>query len=160
MRKRGEVWFFLALGAAMALGTTAAVVIYRGSRGIRNNNPGNIKKGSDKWKGAVDSLNGKSDATFVQFSSPEYGIRAFARILRSYKKAGAVTLDQIITKWAPPSENNTKAYKAAVIKRTGFAAKRVISEADYPALIAAMIRQENTTQPYPLELIKRGVSMA
>lgn len=160
MRKRGEIWFYLALGVAMALGTTAAVVVYRGSLGINNNNPGNIRRGKDSWKGSVPSINGKTDKKFVQFSAPEYGIRAFARILRSYNKAGANTLQKIIYKWAPPKENNSAAYLAHVVEQTGFAVNHIITVADYPALIAAMILHENGKQPYSTELIKRGIALS
>ena len=42
----------------------------------RNNNPGNIRTGSDAWQGA----NG-SNAGFVKFDNPEYGVRAVAKNL-------------------------------------------------------------------------------
>lgn len=53
-------------------------------RGIRNNNPGNIRWG-ENWQGL--KKDGKErDSSFCVFESPEYGIRALAKILINYKK--------------------------------------------------------------------------
>ena len=52
-------------------------------RGIRNNNPGNIRWSNDQWKGLIPK-DQASDKAFCVFRSPEYGIRAMARILRKY----------------------------------------------------------------------------
>lgn len=87
------------------------------TRGMRNNNPLNIERSSNKWLGEVDSINGVHDATFCQFSSLAYGYRAAIKILLTYQsKHGCKTIRQIISRWAPPKENNTKAYIARVVK--------------------------------------------
>ena len=79
------------------------------TRGIRNNNPGNIEKSkNNKWQGMAES---QPDKRFITFTSPEWGIRAIARILINYKdKYDLDTVKKIISRWAPPSENNTGAY--------------------------------------------------
>ena len=76
-------------------------------RGIRNKNPGNIKLGTD-WDGLAAE---QTDPTFCIFDEAVMGIRALQRILLTYrfthKKA---TIDEIIYRWAPPSENSTSCF--------------------------------------------------
>lgn len=77
------------------------------TRGIRNNNPLNIRKGS-RWVGLCPI---QTDKSFCQFTAPVYGFRAGFVILRNYyKKLTPFSLRTIITRWAPPSENNTQRY--------------------------------------------------
>lgn len=77
------------------------------TRGIRNNNPANIRKG-DKWQGMAAQ---QTDKAFVQFSSMEWGVRALIKTLYTYvTKHDRHTIEQIINAWAPPHENNTLAY--------------------------------------------------
>ena len=88
--------------------------------GIRNNNPGNIRRSDDKWQGLAEV---QSDSQFFVFTTPVYGVRAIARLLINYQdKYGLRTIHDIISKWAPPVENKTDAYIASVVQRTGFAA--------------------------------------
>lgn len=83
-------------------------------RGYRNNNPLNIRISSSAWKGKI---NPSGDSAFEQFVSMEYGYRAALRTMRTYiNKYGANTIDKIISRWAPPSENNTLAYISNVCK--------------------------------------------
>ena len=53
-----------------------------GARGIRNNNPGNIDRNATKWQGMADK---QDDPRFIVFTSPQYGIRAMARVLLTYQ---------------------------------------------------------------------------
>lgn len=78
------------------------------TRGIRNNNPANIRRGC-KWKGLAKT---QTDREFCQFVSMSWGIRALLITLRTYvKKHHRHTVREIITRWAPPSDgNNTEAY--------------------------------------------------
>lgn len=76
-------------------------------RGIRNNNPLNIRQGN-VWLGEVANPN---DPEFEQFCTMEYGLRAAFIILRRYiRRYGHNTIRSIVSRWAPSSENNTKAY--------------------------------------------------
>lgn len=140
-------------------------------RGLRNNNPGNIDHhASNPWQG-LDSAQ-PSDGRFCRFVSPEYGIRAMARVLRNYTKRdglpgvggpGIDTVQEVINRWAPPSENVTSAYVAQVAKALGVNPDIPINIADrttLATLIAAIIRHENGLQPYSVELILRGIDMA
>ncbi|HGV3502111.1 TPA: hypothetical protein ACLLFU_001643 [Providencia stuartii] len=72
-----------------------------GSLGVRNNNPGNIRKSKDVWVGQTGN-----DGSFVTFATPAHGIRATGKNLLSYARQGYVTPEQIITRWAPPEDNN------------------------------------------------------
>lgn len=116
-------------------------------RGIRNNNPLNIRRSKDKWKGmrAV-----QSDAQFCQFESLEWGWRAaFWLLTRTYyHKYRLFTIRAIVTKWAPAIENDTKAYIANVSRLTGIDPDEPIGiPSDQPArwiaLGTAMAIQEN-----------------
>ena len=70
-------------------------------RGIRNRNPGNIRKSGDRWKGLAPL---QSDPAFFIFETPLWGIRAMATILRNYQRRhGLKSLVQIIGRWAPPT---------------------------------------------------------
>lgn len=81
-------------------------------RGIRNNNPLNIRKGSS-WKGERPN---QTDKQFEQFISMEWGIRAAFKLLRNHisgfkgTRPKMNTYRKIITMWAPPSENATEEY--------------------------------------------------
>lgn len=88
-------------------------------RGIRNNNPLNIRRtAKDQWKGLAAQ---QSDRAFCQFKSLEYGWRAaFYLLTRTYyHKYRLYTIRAIISKWAPPNENNTRAYVDNVSRLTG-----------------------------------------
>lgn len=85
-------------------------------RGIRNNNPGNIRRGSS-WKGLVPFLVDPSnnqryyDKQFCQFESMELGVRALIVLLRTYYyKHKLRTIEKIILRYAPLSENNSYSY--------------------------------------------------
>ncbi|WP_319780799.1 structural protein [Maridesulfovibrio sp.] len=127
-------------------------------RGIRNNNPGNIRHGA-KWDGFAEV---QADHAFCTFISPEYGIRAMGKILLTYqRKYGIDTVAGIIGRWAPPNENDTGAYAAYVAKRIGVDPDDNISVfSNLQGLVLAIIQYENGQQPYDLSTIQRGVEMA
>lgn len=127
-------------------------------RGIRNCNPLNIRKTSITWFGAADE---QTDPDFVVFTKPEYGIRAGARILKTYQREGITTLQEAIGRWAPPSENATQSYVANVCRACDVAPGDTVDlTALLPTLIPAMIVQENGQNPYPSETINYGISLA
>lgn len=129
-------------------------------RGIRNNNPGNIRLSTTAWAGQVPA-NQQTDSAFVQFITPEYGIRAFYKVLLKYRTSyGLDTPAGIIGRWAPPTENNTGAYAQAVASALGIGVNDPIGTDKYPALIAAMIKHENGQQPYSAATIAAGMAMA
>lgn len=131
-------------------------------RGIRNNNPGNIDRNATAWQGmAADQ---SSDPRFVVFNSPEYGIRAMAKVLMSYgAKYGIDTVRGVINRWAPPNENDTEAYIVHVAETLGVGPDTHISLSSpsvLVVLVAAIIKHENGQQPYDQPTIAKGVGMA
>ena len=112
-------------------------------RGIRNNNPLNIRRNGDHFQGEVVP---GSDREFKQFSTMAYGYRAAFVVLGTYLAQGRNTIEKIIRAWAPPTENNTEAYIANVEKRSGVGRTKVLtaeSGGDYRKIVAAMSHCEN-----------------
>jgi len=121
-------------------------------RGIRNNNPLNIEENGTAWEGKAGD-----DGRFVVFSSPLYGIRAAARILRTYaSKYQLNTIAGIVARWAPENENDTDNYIDFVSKKTGVDVNAPLNDETYPAVLAAMVYMENGNNPYSFEEIKQG----
>lgn len=88
------------------------------TRSERNNNPGNIRLTSDRWRGQVLP---PPDRGFVTFKSPEWGYRALFVILEGYMiRHCLVTIRGIIGRYAPPAENATAAYIRSVCRATGW----------------------------------------
>lgn len=120
--------------------------------GIRNNNPGNLRR----W-GDAPVVNG-----FARFDTPEAGIAAMTGNLQSYGRKGYNTIGKIINRWAPESDNNnTGAYVAHVSRMTGFAPNQPLDmndQATMEKLVAAIIQRENGKNPYDKEMISGAVS--
>lgn len=139
--------------------TTSIVLTPEAARGLRNNNPGNVEAGADRWEGQTGS-----DGRFATFETPEAGIRALARTLLTYQdKHGLNTVQGIINRWAPPGENNTKAYARAVANAIGFETTTPLDLKDakvLQSLTRAIIGHENGRQPYAEDVIRAGVDAA
>lgn len=78
-------------------------------RGLRNNNPFNIKRSNQNWIGKVPFAK-SSDTVFEQFSSMYYGLRAGMKLLVNYVNKGFDTPRKIVERFAPRSENATDNY--------------------------------------------------
>lgn len=112
-------------------------------RGLRNNNPLNIRHSRDRFQGEVAP---GSDRAFKQFTSMAYGYRAAFVVLGSYLACGRNTVEKIIRAWAPPTENNTEGYINHVVQRSGVGRDKVLtadSGGDYRKIVAAMSHCEN-----------------
>jgi hypothetical protein len=125
-------------------------------RGVRNNNPGNLRRTNDPWQGLTPR---QTNIDFFTFKSEIYGIRALARTLIAYQDEHRLrTIRQIISRWAPANENDTGAYIESVAKRTGLDADRPLDMHRFDHLkpvVEAIIRHENGLQPYTdAQLIK------
>lgn len=111
-------------------------------RGIRNNNPLNIRIGN-VWLGEVRD---PTDPDFEQFISMVYGVRAgFVLIRRYIRHYHRTTIPQVIAAWAPSSENNTTAYIDKVCKVSGIERDvqlKFEDEDQMVALVDAMILVE------------------
>ncbi len=114
-------------------------------RGIRNNNPLNIRRTKDQWQGMRRE---QTDSAFCQFENLAYGWRR-----------------AIVNKWAPPNENNSKAYVENVSRLTGIHPDEPLgipseSPARWIALGAAMAIQENGVTSIDWFAMLRGWEMA
>lgn len=131
-------------------------------RGVRNNNPLNIRESegdTTQWQGER-LLN--SDSAFEEFTNPVYGFRAGARILRSYNRQGINTLSGIIARFAPSHENDTDHYVKTISKWTGIPATLPINTSDNVTLASvlhAMSRME-VGNYYTLKTARAGVDIA
>lgn len=128
-------------------------------RGIRNNNPLNIRIGNT-WLG---ERNNPTDPAFEEFVSIEYGLRAAFCILRRYiRRYHKNTVPAIVSTWAPASENNTQRYIDIVCKRSGISQTQQIRFEDKTTmckLVEAMAFVE-CGQPIDGKKIEKGYSMA
>ena len=128
-------------------------------RGIRNNNPLNIRIGNT-WLG---ERNNPPDPAFEEFVSIEYGLRAAFCILRRYiRRYHKNTVPAIVSTWAPASENNTQRYIDIVCKRSGISPTQQIrfeDETTMCKLVEAMAFVE-CGQPIDGKKIEKGYSMA
>ena len=103
---------------------------------IGKNNVLNIRASkSFSWFGQTGATRG-----FCDFEGIEMCRRAGLYLLmRSYRRAGVVKLEEVIKRWAPPTENNTSNYVGFVCKRSGLQAGFVLRFlSDFAAVLAAM----------------------
>jgi hypothetical protein len=111
-------------------------------RGLRNNNPLNIRHSADRFRGEIAS----TDKSFKTFSSLAYGYRAAFVILGTYLSQGCNTIEKIISRWAPPAENDTESYISQVEKYSGVPRHKELTSAsgtEYMMIVAAMSFVEN-----------------
>lgn len=113
-------------------------------RGLRNNNPGNIRISKTKYLGEVQP---SQDSAFKQFQSIDYGYRAmFVLLEHYYKKRSLKTIRQIISRYAPPIENNTEGYiqqVASICFRSADEEIDITNKDEMVLIVSAMSRVEN-----------------
>jgi len=141
-----------------AQATTSTAPAQNQPRGIRNNNPLNIRySAANDWQGQTGT-----DGEYAIFESAQYGIRAAAKLLNNYvTKYGLRSVSGIINRWAPTIENNTSAYIQAVANKLNVQADDVLLwPTQLKPLLEAMIHHENGVQPYSQATIINGIKMA
>lgn len=124
----------------------------RDPRGIRNNNPGNLNYVGQAGATKEGGPNGR----FAVFQTAEEGLQALANQLRRYGSRGINSVRAIISKFAPPSENNTQAYINSVSKGLGIGSDSALDLNDprvLQSLMGAIIKVENGKNPYSAEQI-------
>lgn len=156
MAKDNRALLLWGIGALLLVG--GGVAVYTGTRGLRNNNPGNIKYDGTQWEGLA---NPPTDGTFCIFVSAEYGIRAIAHILTNYQNLdGLNTVDGMISRW---SETDQASYINNVSQALGVNPDDPIQVSD-PAtmqnMIAAIVTQENGFNPYDAGTIQNSIALA
>lgn len=135
----------------------AVTISAHSSRGIRNNNPGNLRKTNDKWQG----MNGNDSEGYLTFESPQAGLRALVvNLVNQDKLHGLKTINDIMGKYAPPEENDTASYIKFVSERVGVAPDKEINFDD-PEVMSkftnAVITMENGGNPYSAEMVDGAV---
>jgi len=126
------------------------------TRGVRNNNPGNIRYDGTKWKGLV----GK-DGGFCKFRTPEDGLRALGINLKVYHtKYGLDTIKELISRWAPSSENPTKNYIQYVAKETGINSNQEIDLHNKMIMVKLVdaIARYDAKAVYPKTVLEKSVN--
>lgn len=114
------------------------------SRGLRNNNPGNLKRSNNAWQGKIPYPQSK-DKTFEQFKELKWGIRAMIKDLIHDINKGKNTVKLLISEYAPTSENNTSAYIDSVCKTMGIQPNDKLTEINdlfIVALVRAILKVE------------------
>lgn len=129
------------------------------ARGIRNNNPLNIRHNrNNRWQGVYEQ---QTDPEFVRFASMQFGIRAGFIIIRNYIRQGHKDVASIISRWAPSNENNTEAYIRHVCELSGLSPFQTLhfeDKSEMVRLVDAMIRVE-CGKPVPWLDIEKGYDM-
>ncbi|WP_262499904.1 lytic transglycosylase catalytic [Photorhabdus heterorhabditis] len=123
-------------------------------RGLRNNNPGNLNFVGQRGA-TLESPGGR----FARFETAFEGLRALSRQLTLYASRGLTTIRDIITTYAPPSENDTEAYIAGMSKWLGVDQNAKLNLQDPQTLTAMMngiIHHENGRNPYSSELMGKA----
>lgn len=114
------------------------------SRGLRNCNPGNIRRSKTRYKG---ERHPSRDSEFKEFESMAYGYRAMFVLLDTYsRRYGLCTIRQMLNRYAPPSENFTEGYIRYVADKTGIAPDEMLNSRaarDMVPVVAAMSQIEN-----------------
>ena len=86
-------------------------------RGLRNCNPGTIRRSAVRYKGECDDADADG---FRRFESMAYGYRAMFVLLHTYSvRYGCRSIADMIARYAPPSENDTSAYVRRVARAAG-----------------------------------------
>ncbi len=123
------------------------------TRGLRNNNPGNIRIDGTRWQGEVRP---SQDKAFKQFETMAWGYRAMFVVLNTYqKKYGLRTIRQMVGRWAPPCENDTGAYVDAVAGWSSVGADVNVTATNRDVMVpivAAMSRMENGSPAAPADV--------
>lgn len=123
-------------------------------RGVRTNNPLNLSFANQP--NAIGT-----DGRFAVFQTPEEGVAASVRQLQLYGQRGLNTVEQIVGRWAPPSENDTPAYIRAVSQRMNVNPNQEIDLSDpntMARLVNAMSVQE-VGRVIPEDVLRRGVEI-
>jgi len=130
-------------------------------RGIRNNNPGNIRRNNTRWQGMQTIQN---DDQFVQFTNAEYGFRAMARILKTYERRGLITVRDIISTYAPKNENDTQTYVEFAANRLQVLPDQALDFNQYlfPLIKAITLFEQGATFAsfYTDDSMREGIALA
>jgi len=125
------------------------------SLGVRLNNPGNLRSWGDM------PIVQTGSGAFAKFPTAQAGMSAAEGNLLAYRRHGWTNIADIIAHWAPSSENDTQAYIADIVKRTGFGAGQQLNVTDSAVaqkLLSAIVRHEQGSDAYSQSEVAAGIS--
>ena len=102
-----------------------------------NNNPGNLR-----YVGQAGAVQGQGG--FAKFSTPQAGVEALKNQIKLDASRGH-TLASFISKYAPPSENNTDLYVKQISQRLGVNPQTNISKLDINQLVREIAKKESSS---------------
>jgi hypothetical protein len=143
-------------------GRRLSTLVDRDPRGVRLNNPTNIRHGRSAWRGMARE---QPDPDFVAYEEPLYGLRAAAVLLANYRRRyGIGTLGAVAARWAPADDHNdVLAYTATLARVSRYDADREIDLSNPSVLarvIPAIVVAENSVNPYTPEQIVDAIILA
>ncbi len=148
----------LGLGAGAAAPTVASD---QSTRGLRNNNPGNIEYG--RWAKTHGAAGAEAAGRFAVFQSAQDGLDALAALLQGYAAKGLNTVRSIISKYAPASDGNPSSYMATVAKRLGVGMDSALNLSDrnvLATLMRSIVQFENGKNPYSNDMLALAAAHA
>jgi len=124
-------------------------------RGIRNNNPGNLRLTPQLWQGEIVG----QDRDFKVFETPSDGIRAIKTSLMKKFNRGLTKISTILNSYAPDSENDTEAYIARVSQHMHIDSdtELTMDEKTLVLFTEGIILHENGYCPYTREYIEESL---
>ena len=127
-------------------------------RGVRNNNPFNMKITDSAWEGKTEG----TDTTFETFSSPELGIRAAVKNTMTQVGRGNDTIRKLINVHDPASQSPDHDFVDFVARRLGVSPDEPLDMNDpsvMTAYVNAVIAFENAHHKYDPAVVEQGVNM-
>ena len=111
-------------------------------RGVRNNNPLNLRRTAIKWNGERSEV---IDNEFEEFETMAYGLRAGLVNMRTQMSKGFDSLEKLIGRWAPPTENNTSNYVRIVSEKSGYSPTHILAfeKDEMKPVVSAMVKIES-----------------
>jgi hypothetical protein len=158
---RDNTNLLLILGVLLLVGG-GGYAVYTMTRGLRNNNPFNLEDdGVTAWEGLATPRN---DGPYLVFTNASYGIRAGGKNVSNYVLLDGIspTIAELITRFAPPTENDTAAYIADVASQLGVDPNAALNipGGDLLPLAKAIISHENGLNPYSDAMIAAALNLA
>lgn len=129
------------------------------TRGVNNNNPGNIRQTTIPWQGKTPG----NDKSFETFDTAHNGIRALAKNTLTHFNRGADTVKKLVDKHAPPSENPTNAFIDRVANDMNVKPDQKLdmhNKGMLKSYVESVIKQENKNYEYPAPTVDAAVNDA
>jgi len=137
--------------------STGVYLMNRKPINVRNNNPLNIRfNKKNKWNGQTGESGG-----FAVFESPEYGFRAAYKLISTYQTAyDLYSVKEIISRWAPDSENDTQGYIDFITEKLNKWEWTPVTRQEIAPLLYYMAQFEGAKDAFTIEQVNAGIGLA